>query len=324
MNKKQIVFLVSIIIIALLVIGVLVIKNKGNILSTDYIENEDKNTVLYGGKEYKYNTHLSNFLFVGIDTREPVDTYETREDAGQADTIFIVSLERKEKTIRCLAIPRDTIADVRMIAPDGTDLGTAKDHINIQYAFGNGKEQSCKLMKEAVSKLLYGLPIQGYFSMNMDGIPMAVEAIGGLELVVPDDSLELVNADFKEGATVAITAENAEQFVRYRDIGIAQSAVTRMNRQVVFLEAFAKKAKQKLEEESDFVAEMIESIDAYTVTNIGKEMFVKFSESSYNKEEVYTIPGEAVVGEDFDEYHVNEEQLYEMLLQLFYIEAQDD
>ena len=34
-------------------------------------------------------------------------------------------------------------------------------------------------------------------------------------------------------------------------------------------------------------------------------MFVKFSESSYNKDEVYTIPGEAVVGEDFDEYHVD-------------------
>lgn len=321
MNKKQIAFLVGISFVILLVIVFLVLNNKGNLLSTDYHENEDKTTILYGGKEYKYNDHLSNFLFVGVDTREPVETYETREDAGQADTIFVVSLNRKEKTMRCLAIPRDTIADIRMIAPDGTDLGTAKDHINIQYAFGEGKEKSCKLMKEAVSKLLYGLPIQGYFSMNMDGIPKAVEAIGGLQLVVPDNSLELVNAEFKEGATVQITAENAEQFVRYRDIKIAQSAVKRMNRQVVFLEAFSQKAKEQLEDNSDFVTDMIQSINDYTVTNIGKEMFVKFSESSYNKDEVYTIPGEAVVGEDFDEYHVDEERLYEMILQLFYKEV---
>ena len=46
---------------------------------------QDSNTVEYKGETYKYNDHLSNYLFMGIDTRDAVDTYQTQEDAGQAD-----------------------------------------------------------------------------------------------------------------------------------------------------------------------------------------------------------------------------------------------
>lgn len=48
----------------------------------------DADTIEYQGSTYKYNDHLSNYLFMGIDTRENVDTYESQKDAGQADSIF--------------------------------------------------------------------------------------------------------------------------------------------------------------------------------------------------------------------------------------------
>lgn len=53
--------------------------------------------------------------------------------------------------------------------------------------------------------------------MNMDGISTITDFVGGVEITVPDNSLEEVNPDFKEGASVTLTGENAEQFVRYRD-----------------------------------------------------------------------------------------------------------
>ena len=54
---------------------------------------EDPDTVQYQGSTYKYNDHLSNYLFMGIDSRDDVDSYESQQDAGQADSIFLVSLE---------------------------------------------------------------------------------------------------------------------------------------------------------------------------------------------------------------------------------------
>ena len=41
-------------------------------------------------------------------------------------------------------------------------------------------------MKTAVSNLLHGLPIQGYYSMNISGISEVGKLVGDVEIVVPD------------------------------------------------------------------------------------------------------------------------------------------
>lgn len=324
-RKKRILIFIFLLFLLLLATGVfLYMKQQGNSPSTEYKESDREDTVDYGGKRYQYNDHLSNFLFLGIDTTESVEDYDAHKDAGQADTIFLLSLNRVTNTLKCLSIPRDTMTTVRVISPNGTDLGTTENHINVQYAFGDGKEESCRLMKEAVSNLLYGIPIQGYMSLNMDGIPIAAETLGGVELVVPDDTLEEVNPQFKAGATVVITKENAEQFLRYRDTEESLSAIGRMNRQKVFMEAFAEKAKEVFSKDNAFIVKMYDSLEDYMVTNIGNDVFAKILEASYeNGQGVRDIPGEAVAGEEYDEYHVNDDALYELILEMFYEEVQD-
>ena len=37
--------------------------------------------------------------------------------------------------------------------------------------------------------MLDGLPIQGYCSMNMDGIAVITDFVGGVQITIPDDSL---------------------------------------------------------------------------------------------------------------------------------------
>ena len=69
----------------------------------------DADTIEYQGSTYKYNDHLSNYLFMGIDTRENVDTYESQKDAGQADSIFLVSMDRATEQLKVLFIPRDSM-----------------------------------------------------------------------------------------------------------------------------------------------------------------------------------------------------------------------
>ena len=188
-------------------------QNSDSLNQTDLNQNSD--TVEYKGEAYKYNDHLSNYLFLGIDTREAVDTYQSQADAGQADAIFLVSMDRATEKIKVLFLPRDSMTRIEVFNPYGQSLGETTDHLNIQYAFGDGKEKSCELMKTAVSDMLDGLPIQGYCSMNMDGISVITDFVGGIQLTIPDDSLADVNPKYKKGAVVDITGETAEQFVRH-------------------------------------------------------------------------------------------------------------
>ena len=292
-------------------------QNSDSRNQTDLNQNSD--TVEYKGETYKYNDHLSNYLFLGIDTREAVDTYQSQADAGQADAIFLVSMDRATEKIKVLFIPRDSMTRIETFNPYGQSLGETTDHLNIQYAFGDGKEKSCELMKTAVSNMLDGLPIQGYCSMNMDGISVITDFVGGIQLTIPDDSLADVNPKYKKGAVVDITGETAEQFVRYRDIDKTQSALVRQERQKTFLQALVQKAQEKAGEDAGFVTGLYDSVKSYTVTNMGNDIFAKLlAASQYGITDTETVPGEGTHGENFDEYHIDEDALSDLIISMFY------
>ena len=321
-KTKQNLFLIGVAILVIGVILVFVLRDKDESYSSDFQESNREDTIVYGGKEYRYNEHLSNYVFMGVDTREPITEYETREEAGRADAIFLLSYDRVKKTVKCISIPRDTMTNVRMIAPDGTDLGTSVEHINMQYAFGDGKDESCRLVKEAVSALLYDIPIQGYCSLNMDGIAAAVEVLGSVEMVLADDSLQTVNAEYVKGARITVTKENAEQIIRHRDTDVSQSAIARTNRQKELMKAVSDCAREKSTQDADFIVDMYESLKPYMVSNIGNDVLADLLEAKFDSENgVIDIPGEGVEGELYDEYHIDETSLYELVLQMFYEEV---
>ncbi len=320
-KTKQTLFLacVAVLLIGTVLFFVLRDKKKSD---SYYEESERQDTIVYDGKEYRYNEHLSNYIFIGVDKREPITEYETSAGAGRADAIFFLSYDRVKKTLKCISIPRDTMTNVHMIAPDGTDMGTSVEHINMQYVFGDGKTESCRLMKETISDLLYGVPIQGYYSMNMDGIAVAVDVLDGVEMVLADNSLTSVNTEYVEGAKITVTKDNAEQIVRYRDVDESQSAIVRTNRQKQFMKAVSQRAKEKSAEDAEFIVTMYESLKPYTVTNIGKDVLADLLEAKFDSDTgVIDLPGQGVQGERYDEYHVDETGVYELVLQMFYKEV---
>lgn len=321
-KTKQALFLICLAIFLAGVMVFLMFCDKKDPESSDYQESDRQETIVYGGKEYRYNAHLSNYVFIGVDKKEPITGEGIRQQSGRADSIFFLSYDRVKKTVKCIAIPRDTMTNIRLLALDGTDMGTAVEHINMQYLYGDGKHESCRLVKEAVSNLLYGVPIQGYYSLNMDGIAVAVDVLGGVELVLTDNSLASVNPEFVEGAKISVTKDNAEQIVRYRDVNEAQSALQRINRQKQFMRAISERAKEKSAKDNDFVVGMYESLEPYTVTNIENHVMVDLLEAKFNSDtDVIDLPGEGVEGELYDEYHIDEIGVYELVLKLFYEEV---
>lgn len=278
-------------------------------------------SIIYNGKVYVPNDHLSNYLFLGVDNDTTLsnDTTTAPSTSGQADAIYLVSYDRAEKAVKIFAIPRDTMCNIESFSIDGTSLGTSKNHLSLQYAYGDGKRKSCELMETAVSNLFYGLRIDGYTTLNLESISHLTELVGYVDVVVPDSTLEDVDPEFQEGRTVRLTADNTETFVRRRDIETSQSALTRMERQKVFIKAFVDRVRELQAQDGSTVTHVYEGLQDYMITNMGSDLFLDLVEAT-SSNDITTIPGTGTTGDQFDEYEVDEDQLYDLIVQDFYRE----
>ena len=166
--------------------------------------------------------------------------------------------------------------------------------------------------------MLDGLPIQGYCSMNMDGIAVITDFVGGVQITIPDDSLADVNPEYKKDAVANITGENAEQFVRYRDTGKTQSALVRQERQKTFLQALVQKAQEKAAKDAGFVTDLYDSVQSYTVTNMGNDIFANYWQHHRMESPTQRLYPGRDTGKNFDEYHVDEDALSDLIISMFY------
>ena len=285
-------------------------------------EKANPDAIVYDGKTYVYNDHLTNYLLLGVDTDGSIQEPKEPGSAGQSDSVFLISYDRVKETTVGLAIPRDTITQIEKFTPGGESLGFYSNHLNLQYAYGDGKRKSCELTSAAVSRLLSGLPIGGYAAINLDSIPRLTQLLGGVEVTVPDDSLSEKNPDFVKGNKVVLDETNTETFVRSRDRQIEQSAITRMNHQKVFLEAFASKLAQEQKKDASTVTRLFETMKTEMVTNMSNDQFVDIAVAERSGG-IQTIPGETGHEEVYDVYRVDDAALYKMVLELFYTQTED-
>ena len=72
---------------------------------------------------------------------------------------MLLVIDANEKTITSIQIDRDTMAEITILGVLGNEVGTRKAQICLSHGFGDGKDQSCKLTQDAVSKLLLGAEI---------------------------------------------------------------------------------------------------------------------------------------------------------------------
>lgn len=269
--------------------------------------------VTYEGKKYKYNSDLKNILFLGIDKREEFK-FENAGHGGQSDCIIVLAMDQKNKKTTMLQLSRDAMTDVKIFSISGDYLATEKMQITAQYAYGDGGKRSCQLTKNAVSDLLYEIPIRSYISMNIEGIGIINDAIGGVNLTIPEDYTNIDPA-FVQGQTVKMTREQAERYVRYRDTTVTGSNNQRMERQTQFIRALFSQLKQSKNTQYD---DIWAAVQPHTVTDMKLEE-VKALATYEIDENILKVPGETVAGEEHDEYHVDTAALQKMIIDIFYI-----
>ena len=277
--------------------------------------------VTYGGKQYKYNTKIRSYLFMGIDTDEPVQKKAKGIKGDQADALFLLVEDADSEKLSVIAIHRNTMTDIQECDENGNEIGNEIAQICLQHAYGDGERLSCQRQTEAVSNLFYGIPIKGYISLNMGGIGLLNDAVGGVEVEVLDD-LTSKDAALVQGETVKLNADQAYLYVRSRDTGVFDSATDRLKRQKQYLNAFIPKARQKASTASGAMS-IYNKAEDYLFTNVEyARLAEELSDLEYDPDkDMYEIPGEVRMGEEYEEFYTDEQGFYEMVLNIFYQEV---
>ncbi len=290
---------------------------------TETDEDWQEGDVRYQGVHYRYNEDILTFLFMGIDKETEVKPVKDGLDGGQSDAMFLLVLNPHIKEISVINIPRDTMTDIDGYDENGYFMATVKAQLALQHGYGDGAELSCERTERAVARLFYELPIHGYCAVNMGAVPMLNDAVGGVEIVAPED---VIYTDIKEGDRVLLRGETAYNYLHNRDTTVSWSAAGRLERQKQYLAAYAATAMEAMKSDITLPVTLYNTLSKYMVTDISLDevsyLAVQASGYHFDESSMYTLEGENVKGEQYEEFHVDEAALYELILKIFYEEVE--
>lgn len=278
--------------------------------------------VKYNGQIYAYNEDILTFLIMGIDKTKDVKEVAEGTNGGQADALFLVVLNPHDDSLSVIGINRNTMTDVSVYDNNGSFVNTVKAQIAVQHGFGNGVEESCEYQVNAVQHLFYEMPVHGYAAINMSAIGPLTDMVGGVDVVALEDIKSGNSTVIKEGEEVHLEGDLAFAYIHNRDTKEFGSANHRLERQKQFITTYLQKVKQKTKEDIGFPISVYQSIAPQTVTSLTvDEMTYLVSiakDYSFNENYLYTLKGETKQGDVFEEFYVDETDLFELILKVFY------
>ena len=281
-------------------------------------ENE---TVTINGAVYRRRKNLTTILLLGIDqpagnANEPDDFHS----GGNADFLRLVVIDSAEKTVSQIQIDRDTIVPVSVLNLIGERTGTRLLQIALSHSYGDGKEQSCGLTAEAVSRLLLDTPIPYYAALNLDVIAALNDFVGGVTVPI-DDDFSQVDPAMEQGTILRLTGRQAEYFVRSRaDMPIGTNEA-RMARQQVYLSRLADMIREKMKADPDYAGAVFDALRPYLVTNMSRSYLADIAYRARDNERLPLIqlPGAHAIGvTGYMEFRPDEEALSRIITEVFY------
>lgn len=248
-NKKKSkiwLLLLLIFVLALILAGMVVGRFVEGKLSNLNIKNVDKDDLAVNSEIYEKisNTltksefnNIKNIALFGIDTQSTGDGQDDPEFLGRTDSIIIVSINPKYKSLKMISIPRDTYAEIE---------GHGKMKINHAYTIGQ-EQLAIKTINQN-----FGLDLTEYATIDFEGLVHVINDIGGIKLKITKAEKDFINDSSKLAyevsgntqkkvagyGTVTLDGEQALTHSRNRTVG---DDFTRAGRQRDVLEAILNK-----------------------------------------------------------------------------------
>ncbi len=271
---------------------------------------------------YDYNDDIMTILVMGIDRADPEvsDSYGDT-NGGQADALFLLVFNPHDESTKIIGINRNTMTDVEVYDDYGNYVNTVRAQIAVQHGFGDGREGSCELQKQAVSKLFYSLPIHGYAAVNMSAIASINDAVGGVD-VTPDCDFTAEGYSFRANETVHLEGDMAYAYLHERDVTKAGSADQRLLRHKEYLLSYGKKARSMVKSNPMLVTDIYSSVEKQMTTDLSlQEVFYltgTVAGYSFDRDSLYLMDGVTRVGDAFEEFYPDDDALIELMLGIFY------
>ena len=283
-----------------------------------YVSQAFELTVEWNGKEYVYNENLTNVLFLGIDKSDIIDDTYAPGDAGQSDCIILLSLNEETQEAVIIQINRNTMTEIDIYDYSGYYLKSIEGQLALQYAYDIGGEDSCLAVKKTVGEILEGVEIDGYFALDIDGVPEINDVLGGVDVYMEED-YTYIDESFIEETTVHLEGTLAQKFVQYRDTDVFDSVSDRMERQVDYITALI--TQMNSTSGTDLYETLSPYMGTYVITDLTAEEMNALRRYTYLTDDVLYLPGETVMGEVYEEYYIDEEALEELIMTTFYVEV---
>ncbi|HEX6030371.1 MAG TPA: LCP family protein [Tepidiformaceae bacterium] len=186
-------------------------------------------------------TDRMNILVLGLDLRPGI----AKDQPSRSDTIFIASIDKHYGRMQLLAIPRDLWAEVPVGNEPGEAWGEAK--VNAAYSYGQFYKYPGGGAAAALAMIEHNfhLDIQHFVVIDWDGFVRLVDAIGGIDITVPEavsdfgtDVLDSFPDHTVQAGPQHMTGEQALGYSRVRVDG----DIKRIERQQVVIRAVAAQA----------------------------------------------------------------------------------
>ncbi len=299
------------------VMNVDIIKMVDNAVAYD-----EGKTVKYKGETYVYNDDVIYVAFMGIDKFE-LDALEGVEhSAGRSDTNMIIAVDTESGKMTLIVIPRDSMAEVNVLDADGTRVSTARLQLCLAYTYGNGRETSCENVLLSMERLLYGIEIKNYYSLDLKGIEALNDAVGGVEV----KCLETIKNLCYEGEVKTLWGYKARSYVEYRDTSKFNSDAARRARQIQYAKAFAAKAFAEIKQDYSKAAELYATASDYACTNFELSRYTylvsvildKYDVFALSDDDIIVLPGEATMEDGYMEIELDHDAVFKTILDVFY------
>lgn len=275
-------------------------------------------------KTWKFAHPVQTYLFIGTDKSGNEDAEGEEYHGSMADALMLVVVDEEEKAYGILQLNRDTITEVPMLLQDGSANASAQMQLCTAHWYGKDKAASCDNTVETVSKMLGGLPIDGYYALKMDAMPLLNHEVGGVTVTLEDDMTKLDPA-MKKGATLTLTDRQAELLMQSRYAMDDDRNTQRMRRQQIFLNVFMKKIKKQNAGDVNATVKLYDRLRPYATTDIKMNDLTALLKDmqGYTDKGIITIDGTSKIGEKLHdgkkhwEFYMDEDSLETSMKQLY-------
>lgn len=240
---------IAIIILAVLLIIAALIAIIANVILNTSFEGEDVAEIHEHLDQSKPVNEPFYMLLVGSDTREKGDNYQYSD--GRSDTCILVRVDANNCLATMVSIPRDT-----QIVYNGQVC-----KFNAAYNYGGISSTIDEVKK------LCGVNISHYVEISFNGMNDMIDAIGGVELTIPENTVPNNNENnggqMLSAGKQLLNGDQALAFVRSRKF--ADGDFTRTADQRLLLQALVSKVTQSSMSE---LPKFLETVIKYVRTDL--------------------------------------------------------